>query len=336
MPTRIPLSPAPANIRLRKYNQMEKMRGPDNPLRTPENPAPVADGRCATALIHGNPESLELPIHRRPKYAEQDSGDRTVPDVPADSEVDDMKDEGEIVGLAQPQDEDGVTDDMSTMALNPTLLKPGDLERLAESEVSPAALHLNGDFAQMDDAAIMLELKAGNMAGFDFLIQKYRKPIINFMYRMTRNQAVAEELAQEVFLRVYRSRETYRAEARFSTWLYRIATNLGVNQARDTRHERAASTVYLDEADSETGTTPDVADSTPDVESRLLRDERMAAIRDHVMALPERQRLAVLMHKYEGMDYSQIGEVLKLSESATKSLLFRAYQTLREKLRGFV
>ena len=84
-----------------------------------------------------------------------------------------------------------------------------------------------GDFGQMDDATIMLELRTGNMAGFDYLIQKYRKPIIHFMYRMVRNQAVAEELAQEVFLRVYRSRETYRAEARFSTWLYRIATNLG-------------------------------------------------------------------------------------------------------------
>jgi RNA polymerase sigma-70 factor (ECF subfamily) len=242
---------------------------------------------------------------------------------------------------AQPSGEDGVTEDMSTLAINPTHLQPGsmtatDFEREAEAGGAGTALHLGGDFAHMDDAAIMLELKAGNMAGFDFLMQKYRKPIINFMYRMTRNQAVAEELAQEVFLRVYRSRETYRAEARFSTWLYRIATNLGVNQARDTRHERAASTVYLDEADAETGTTPDVADATPGVESRLLRDERMAAIRDHVMALPERQRMAVLMHKYEGMDYSQIGEVLKLSESATKSLLFRAYQTLREKLKGFV
>jgi RNA polymerase sigma-70 factor (ECF subfamily) len=174
------------------------------------------------------------------------------------------------------------------------------------------------------------------MAGFDFLIQKYRKPIIHFMYRMVHNQAVAEELAQEVFLRVFRSRETYRAEARFSTWLYRIATNLGVNHARDNRHERTASTVYLDEADSETGTTPDVADSTPDVEAKLLRQERLNAIREHVMALPERQRMAVLMHKYEGMDYKQIGDVLKLSESATKSLLFRAYQTLREKLKAFV
>jgi RNA polymerase sigma-70 factor (ECF subfamily) len=254
---------------------------------------------------------------------------------------DDPSEDTEIVDSAQPHDEAGVIEDMSTLALNPAHIGPGDLEHFAEAEMpsgpqAPTAPHLNGDFAQLDDATIMLELKAGNMAGFDFLIQKYRKPIINFMYRMTRNQAVAEELAQEVFLRVYRSRGTYRAEARFSTWLYRIATNLGVNQARDTRHERAASTVYLDEPDSETGTTPDVADSTPGVEARLLRDERMAAIREHVMALPERQRMAVLMHKYEGMDYSQIGDVLKLSESATKSLLFRAYQTLREKLKGFV
>jgi RNA polymerase sigma-70 factor (ECF subfamily) len=228
---------------------------------------------------------------------------------------------------AQPPDEDGVQEDMATLAINPRLL-----EGLQAAETH----HVTGDFGQMDDAAIMLELRAGNMAGFDFLIQKYRKPIIHFMYRMVHNQAVAEELAQEVFLRVYRSRETYRAEARFSTWLYRIATNLGVNHARDTRHERAASTIYLDETDSETGTTPDVADTTPGAEAKMLRRERLNAIRQHVLALPERQRMAVLMHKYEGMDYKQIGDVLKLSESATKSLLFRAYQTLREKLKGFI
>ncbi len=220
---------------------------------------------------------------------------------------------------------------MGTLALN-----PAQLEHLAETHATQAGLHLNGDFSSLDDAAIMLELKAGNMAAFDFLMVKYRKPIVHFMYRMTHNQSVAEELAQEVFLRVYRSRETYRAEARFSTWLYRIATNLGVNNARDTRHERMASTIYLDETDSETGTTPDVADLTPGAESSMLRKERMDAIREHVMALPERQRMGVLMHKYEGMDYKQIGEVLKLSESATKSLLFRAYQTLRDKLKEFV
>src|SRR3984885_111242 len=135
----------------------------------------------------------------------------------------------EIDERAQPESEDGVMDDMATLAINPRLL-----ENLQAAEIHHAA----GEFGQMDDATIMLELRTGNMAGFDYLIQKYRKPIIHFMYRMVRNQAVAEELAQEVFLRVYRSRETYRAEARFSTWLYRIATNLGVNYARDNRHER--------------------------------------------------------------------------------------------------
>jgi RNA polymerase sigma-70 factor (ECF subfamily) len=181
----------------------------------------------------------------------------------------------------------------------------------------------------------MLRVREGDDSGFSILIEKYRKQIVHFMFRMSRNQAVAEELAQEVFLRVYRSRQTYRAEAKFSTWLYRIATNLGVNHARDTKYERTAQNVYLDQADPETGTTPDVADSTLSVEQELVRSERMNAIRKHVMALPERQRSAVLMHKYQEMDYKEIGEVLKLSESATKSLLFRAYQTLRENLKDF-
>ena len=233
---------------------------------------------------------------------------------------------------------------MSTLALHPGVLgqslpadRPASAVDLSPERVRErAAAIARGDFTTLTDAEVMLELRSGNMAAFDVLLAKYRKPIIHFMFRMVHNQAVAEELAQEVFLRVYRSRETYRAEARFSTWLYRIATNLGVNHARDTRHERSASTVYLDEPDTETGTTPDVADDTPSAEADMLRRERMNAIRQHVMALPERQRTAVLMHKYEGLDYKQIGEVLKLSESATKSLLFRAYQTLRERLKGFV
>jgi RNA polymerase sigma-70 factor (ECF subfamily) len=247
---------------------------------------------------------------------------------------------------AQPAAESGVSNDMGALAIHPGLIqtKPEmPVDRTPEvSHLTPeqakarAAAVARGDFSELTDAEIMLELRAGNMAAFDVLLGKYRKPIIHFMFRMVHNQAVAEELAQEVFLRVYRSRETYRAEARFSTWVYRIATNLGVNHARDTRHERTASTIYLDEPDSETGTTPDVADLTPSAEANILRRERMNAIREHVLALPERQQTAVLMHKYEGMDYKQIGEVLKLSESATKSLLFRAYQTLREKLKDFV
>ena len=235
---------------------------------------------------------------------------------------------------------------MGTLAIHPGLVETEnprpESEPLVATDLTPQQMEARrvavarGDFSGLTDAEVMLELKSGNMDAFDVLLGKYRKPIVHFMFRMVHNQAVAEELAQEVFLRVYRSRETYRAEARFSTWLYRIATNLGVNHARDTRHERTASTIYLDAADAETGTTPDVADDEPSVEQKLMRDERMAAIRTHVMALPERQRMAVLMHKYQGMDYRQIGEVLKLSESATKSLLFRAYQTLRDKLKEFV
>jgi len=143
---------------------------------------------------------------------------------------------------------------MTTLALHPGLLdtveqRPADL---APAELTPEQLKARraaiarGDFSALTDAEVMLELKADNMDAFDVLLAKYRKPIMHFMFRMVHSQAVAEELAQEVFLRVYRSRETYRAEARFSTWLYRIATNLGVNHARDTRHERSASTVYLD------------------------------------------------------------------------------------------
>ncbi len=287
-------------------------------------------------------------MQRDPKAAPGDPSERSAP-APLNS--------------PQPLAETRVEEDMSTLAIHPGMLPgdPGSRSIVGNSpgagrgaafsaagafpspvDASPEGLRrraeavARGSYAELTDAEVMLELKTGNMAAFDVLLAKYRKPIIHFMFRMVHNQAVAEELAQEVFLRVYRSRETYRAEARFSTWLYRIATNLGVNHARDHRHERAAQTVHLDEPDADTGTTPDLADDRPTVESRLLRDERMNAIREHVMALPERQRTAVLLHKYEGLDYKGIGEVLKLSESATKSLLFRAYQTLREKLKGFL
>lgn len=186
------------------------------------------------------------------------------------------------------------------------------------------------------DAEVMLRVKAGDQSAFDFLVQKYRRPLVSFMYRMARNTAAAEDLAQEVFLRVYRSRQTYEASAKFTTWLYRIATNLAVNHARDTRRERPEVMVSLDEPDQETGTTMDVADSTVTAEENLVRHERLLAIRAKVEALPERQKLAVIMHKYQQMDYKQISDVLKLSESATKSLLFRAYETLREQLKEFV
>jgi RNA polymerase sigma-70 factor, ECF subfamily len=191
-------------------------------------------------------------------------------------------------------------------------------------------------YDSLSDAEVMLRAGSDDDGAFSYLANKYHRPMIAFMYRMCHNQALAEELAQEVFLRVYRSRKSYAAEAKFTTWLYRIATNLAVNHARDHKVERSGKVVSLDEPDEETGTTPDVADQKLNVEEQILRRERLQAIKKHVMALPEKQRVAVLMHKYDGMDYREIAEVLKLSESATKSLLFRAYETLRERLKGFV
>jgi RNA polymerase sigma-70 factor (ECF subfamily) len=231
---------------------------------------------------------------------------------------------------AQPSGPDGVDEDMATLVLDNTAMGSAEASR---SDVRPVGGY---DLDPASDAAIMLRVAAGDEDSFNYLVGKYHRAMIHFLFRMVRNQAVAEELAQEVFLRVYRSRESYRAEAKFTTWLYRIATNLAVNHARDTKNERSAQTLYLDQPDEESGTTPDLADDEPSAEQQLMQKERMAAIKTHVMALPERQRMAVLMHKYQGMDYREIGDVLKLSESATKSLLFRAYQTLREKLKEFV
>jgi len=146
----------------------------------------------------------------------------------------------------------------------------------------------------------------------------------------------ANDVLQNVFIRVWNGLENFREDSQLYTWLYRIATNLAVNHARDHQVERSGKVVSIDEPDDETGTTLDVADVTLNAEQQILRRERMEAIKKHVTALPEKQRAAVLMHKYDGMDYREIAAVLKLSESATKSLLFRAYEALRERLKEFV
>jgi RNA polymerase sigma-70 factor, ECF subfamily len=211
------------------------------------------------------------------------------------------------------------------------LAMPGVLPQPAE-----VAIPLPGSSDGLTDAEVMLRVKTGDDSAFDYLVQKYRRPMVNFMYRMVHNTAAAEDLAQDVFLRIYRSRANYEASAKFTTWLYRIATNLAVNYTRDTRHERPENTVNLDEPNEETGLVVEIADGSLTAEETLVRREKLNAIRQRVHSLPERQRLAVVMHKYQQMDYRQIAEVLKLSESATKSLLFRAYETLRQQLKEFV
>ena len=179
------------------------------------------------------------------------------------------------------------------------------------------------------DAQLMVRVKAGDGASFGLLLEKHRSSVIYFLYRMVQNQAVAEELAQEVFLRVYRSRANYEPTARFTTWLFRIATHLALNALRDGKNQRAIASL---DADTPESSARQVSDARPSVEQLMVRQARLEEIRQAITALPEKQRAAVLMHKYEEMEYSQIAKALNCSESAVKSLLFRAYETLRARL----
>ncbi len=179
------------------------------------------------------------------------------------------------------------------------------------------------------DAELMLRVKDGDGASFGVLLDKHRSAVVHFLYRMVLNQAVAEELAQEVFLRVYRSRSTYEPTARFTTWLFRIATHLALNSLRDRKHEK-----FEERLDDDSSRIParQVSDTRPTVEQSMVYQARLEEVRRAVTTLPDKQRAAVLMHKYEEMEYSQIAGVLNCSESAVKSLLFRAYETLRARL----
>ena len=184
------------------------------------------------------------------------------------------------------------------------------------------------------DAQLMLRVRDGDERSFGVLLEKHRNPVIHFVYRMVQDMAVSEELSQEVFLRVYRARGTYEPTAKFTTWLFRIATHLALNWLRDGKNERGHQRLDAPRDSEKDGDMParEVSDRRPSVEQRMVHEIRLQEIRDAIALLPEKQRAAVLMHKYEEMDYSQIASVLESSESAVKSLLFRAYETLRARL----
>ena len=179
------------------------------------------------------------------------------------------------------------------------------------------------------DAELMLRVRDGDTESFALLLERHRTPVIHFLYRMVQNQPVAEELAQEVFLRVYRSRANYEPTAKFTTWLFRIASHLALNWIRDRRHERGQESLDEETAD---GMVRQVSDRGMSKEQAMVRESKFEEIRRAIQGLPEKQKAAVLMHKYEEMEYSQIAAVLECSESAVKSLLFRAYETLRARL----
>jgi len=179
------------------------------------------------------------------------------------------------------------------------------------------------------DARLMLGVKRGEGMCMDQLLERHRRPVIQFLYRMVRNRGIAEELAQNVFLRVYRSRTTYEPTAKFTSWLFRIATHVALNWLRARRHE----TNQLSLSDGlERDTERQIPDKRPTVEKILLYEVKLDEIRQAIAELPDRQRAAVVMHKYEELEYTQIAVALSCSPQTVKSLLFRAYNTLRVRL----
>ncbi len=234
----------------------------------------------------------------------------------------------ETVPAAQPSGDTGVPEDMATLVLDNPVLGARAARQL-DTRSDP---HRIPDYGadESSDAAIMLRVAAGDESGFNYLVEKHYRAMIHFLFRMVHNQAVAEELAQEVFLRVYRSRASYEATARFTTWMFRIATHLALNWLRDRRNERSCDPLDDDRRDD--APARQYADASPSVEQSMVYQSRLGEIRCAIAGLPDKQRAAVLMHKYEEMEYSQIASVLGCSESAVKSLLFRAYETLRSRL----
>src|SRR6202035_4799287 len=159
------------------------------------------------------------------------------PKVPAAHSTEGTSGPGSAATGAQLSPSARVESDVSSVAMDRGLLAMAGVPKPAVLGTDAGA---SGE--ERSDAEVMLRVKAGDDSAFAYLVQKYRRPMVSFMYRTARNTAGAEDLAQEVFLRIYRSRQTYEASAKFSTWLYRIATNLAVNYARDTRHERPEKT----------------------------------------------------------------------------------------------
>jgi RNA polymerase sigma-70 factor, ECF subfamily len=188
------------------------------------------------------------------------------------------------------------------------------------------------------DVQLMLDVKAtGDEVSFELLLRKYRCPLVNFLARMVRDRGMAEELAQEVFLRVYRARKAYAPSAKFTTWMFRIASNLALNAIRDGRcRQLEISMDQPTELGDEEVPGWEVADRHPSVEQKLIARDRAEIIQRAIAQLPDKQRAAVLLHKYQELDYDEIARILECSEAALKSLLFRAYETLRVQLAPLV
>lgn len=187
-----------------------------------------------------------------------------------------------------------------------------------------------------DDVALMQGVQRGELRAFEAIVQKYRQPVANLIYRMLGDAAEAEDLTQNVFVQVYRSADRYRVSARFTTWLFTIAKNLCLNELRR-RSRHPAESLDAPHPVHEDEPRHTLADGRqPGPVAALLEEELAAKIQESLLALPENQRLALLLWRDEELAYEEIAAVLGCSLTAVKSLIHRARETLKRRLKPYL
>ena len=189
---------------------------------------------------------------------------------------------------------------------------------------------------QDPDAALMLRVKQGDTEAFAELVDKYKQPVTNVAARMLRDPIEAEDLAQNVFIQVYKSAGRYRVASKFSTWLFTIVRNLCLNEIRRRSRHPADSmdAGHPEQEDKPWHQFEDKKSAAPP--ESLLRGELEAKIEEALAELPENQRMAMVLCRQDELSYEQIAEVLECSLPATKSLIHRARETLKEKLKPYL
>jgi len=186
------------------------------------------------------------------------------------------------------------------------------------------------------DAALMLRVKQGDMAAFAELVDKYKQPVMNLALRMIRDQTEAEDLAQGVFVQIFKAADRYKVNSKFSTWLFTIARNLCLNEIRR-RARHPAESIDVPHPEHEGQPLQQYEDrATASPPERLLQGELQDKIEEVLAGLPENQRTAILLCRQEELSYEDIAEVLGCSLSAAKSLIFRGRETLKERLKPYL